>query len=751
MQISAELIRALRSRTGAALVHCKTALADAGGDVEAAVTLIQKRDQAVPENLEDRPLTKTTESRAPKTPEPVEAVPISEEEERICEAIRAKDEALAAHLLQDRSQVSVRVVQAALAHGTGLSHVVGLDVAQLAGAGHLLARAVGSSHADPKLRAALLDKVLEAIPPGMARSDALRVGVGTVGGDKVAPAMPNASTARKGMRCGVAIRDLALLMNHNDRVEEVRECTSHEEALSIVEEWVGARPARLMSFGANAPHVASAFVEKHASGAKAEGWTKRWSARTHFGDYPRPVVHDGVVWCLVHETSIAAHDLVCGDTLWEVPFEGVMHGVAVSPSLVLITYSRGVLALNREDGVERWHRELDCSMTVDCSPLIDDALGFHVSRGGVHAVSLHDGRELWHVACSIHDHCTLLDLGSRLLVPTHVETLIIDKNSGEVIERLPIPGDLAVRLGGERPAVLVACAGRSHFHWLCLDDGSRGSAEVTSVCDEYGTALPIDKLAVSGSRVYATTVDWASRFCFDLDVDTGTVRLVRESPGEQHWAITVDDAHVYTYAGGRGGRVDVLDLMLRPIASFVSGTVGICPRIVPTDRGAFISTDGTCAYFEAPATQAPTGPGERTVTEGLAAPVLAQLKRLSGVHPKSVRQRVMQTPSGPIELSGPLSLYLGVTWMAKGLLYGDPQRPIHLFDGDLVEENLARDHDGPLVRIGEDDLQWSYVIRAHDESNDPVVYSLDHDGSDTLEGQGERLSVFLARITPAGA
>ncbi len=46
MTITAEQVKALRDKTGAGFMECKAALAEAGGDVEAATTLLRKRGLA---------------------------------------------------------------------------------------------------------------------------------------------------------------------------------------------------------------------------------------------------------------------------------------------------------------------------------------------------------------------------------------------------------------------------------------------------------------------------------------------------------------------------------------------------------------------------------------------------------------------------------------------------------------------------------------------------------------------------------
>ena len=46
MDITAAMVKKLRDATGAGMMECKAALAEAGGDLEAATTLLRKRGLA---------------------------------------------------------------------------------------------------------------------------------------------------------------------------------------------------------------------------------------------------------------------------------------------------------------------------------------------------------------------------------------------------------------------------------------------------------------------------------------------------------------------------------------------------------------------------------------------------------------------------------------------------------------------------------------------------------------------------------
>src|SRR5690625_4022654 len=54
MSISAQSVKKLRDLTGAGMMDCKKALAEAGGDMEAAVEILRKKGQQVSEKRADR-------------------------------------------------------------------------------------------------------------------------------------------------------------------------------------------------------------------------------------------------------------------------------------------------------------------------------------------------------------------------------------------------------------------------------------------------------------------------------------------------------------------------------------------------------------------------------------------------------------------------------------------------------------------------------------------------------------------------
>ena len=53
MTITAEQVKDLRDRTGAGMMECKKALAEAAGDVEKAIALLRKADFGIPLQFEN--------------------------------------------------------------------------------------------------------------------------------------------------------------------------------------------------------------------------------------------------------------------------------------------------------------------------------------------------------------------------------------------------------------------------------------------------------------------------------------------------------------------------------------------------------------------------------------------------------------------------------------------------------------------------------------------------------------------------
>ena len=54
MSISATMVRDLRDKTGAGIMDCKAALAEAGGDMDTAIDLLRKRGLKVAEKKAGR-------------------------------------------------------------------------------------------------------------------------------------------------------------------------------------------------------------------------------------------------------------------------------------------------------------------------------------------------------------------------------------------------------------------------------------------------------------------------------------------------------------------------------------------------------------------------------------------------------------------------------------------------------------------------------------------------------------------------
>ena len=85
-EISAQLVRELRDRTGAGMMDCKRALQETNGDIEAAVRVLREKgmasaakraDRATPEPLEEASPARAVEAEPVPEPDAV-AVPVSD-------------------------------------------------------------------------------------------------------------------------------------------------------------------------------------------------------------------------------------------------------------------------------------------------------------------------------------------------------------------------------------------------------------------------------------------------------------------------------------------------------------------------------------------------------------------------------------------------------------------------------------------------------------------------------------------------
>lgn len=122
----------------------------------------------------------------------------------------------------------------------------------------------------------------------------------------------------------------------------------------------------------------------------------------------------------------------------------------------------------------------------------------------------------------------------------------------------------------------------------------------------------------------------------------------------------------------------------------------------------------------------------------------AAIARLGGVVPPEAWADPVsvETVEGTRELSPVVSAFTRVTWPA-GLVFasGDPEFEYGFGLTELIE-HLAEGFTGALVAIAYSESQHFLVVRVDDTSADPLVYSIDHDGSDGLDG-GKKLSQVL--------
>jgi hypothetical protein len=286
--MAVKALQRLRERTGATLGACKRALSDAHGDVEAAIALIEERGQIVAGNVEPP----EPPPDAPPPPPNAAALPVAEptldDEEPLLDAIRARDVERTNALLEGRQLVSSRVVTSALAHQTGVERLVHLPIAKLDANGHLIARELGKYFGDVALRGAVLGRVLDAMPRGFERTDALQVGLNGPFGARTLVAIPGVQIARGGdSKLGAAVRDLAVLME-DGRCVEIREADDAADARAIVESWIGSAPQSPADLAPKAVGVRSDERPSQMAGSDA------WSAAPHLRAlYDRFLKYDG--------------------------------------------------------------------------------------------------------------------------------------------------------------------------------------------------------------------------------------------------------------------------------------------------------------------------------------------------------------------------------------------------------------------------------------------------------------------------
>lgn len=133
----------------------------------------------------------------------------------------------------------------------------------------------------------------------------------------------------------------------------------------------------------------------------------------------------------------------------------------------------------------------------------------------------------------------------------------------------------------------------------------------------------------------------------------------------------------------------------------------------------------------------------------LAPAVLEQLVRLGATLGASNSPVELSARGAAVVLPPPLAALDAVRWPDGNGTFPFKHRghreDLGLGGSDAVLS--TRGYDGPLYCIGTDRMQHHYVVRADDDASDPLVYRIDHDGSDTL-GEGVQLSQFLTALEP---
>lgn len=138
------------------------------------------------------------------------------------------------------------------------------------------------------------------------------------------------------------------------------------------------------------------------------------------------------------------------------------------------------------------------------------------------------------------------------------------------------------------------------------------------------------------------------------------------------------------------------------------------------------------------------------MTGHLAPAVLEQLVRLGGALSASAPPVALDDVDGPVALPPSLAELHAVRWPAGSGPFPFEHAGLRaaLGLGGSLDALRTQGHAGPLYALAEDRLQHYFVVRADDAASDPLVYRIDHDGSDTLD-DGVPLSRFLAALATA--
>ncbi len=138
---------------------------------------------------------------------------------------------------------------------------------------------------------------------------------------------------------------------------------------------------------------------------------------------------------------------------------------------------------------------------------------------------------------------------------------------------------------------------------------------------------------------------------------------------------------------------------------------------------------------------------QTNITLPISSSVLRQIKRLKGTIPDQFNEKKVNTIVGERVLSPAIALFIAIQWDKDRIYYVDDNMHEPRIDWSIasVEEELAVGCKEPLFMIASTSLQYCILVKVDDFSDNPMVYKVDHDGSDPLQYE-QSLSKFLTSL-----
>lgn len=271
------------------------------------------------------------------------------------------------------------------------------------------------------------------------------------------------------------------------------------------------------SFGCNAANTRAV-----ADGAApVDGVSERWRVELPEIVRREPVVADGRTY-VVDVEELRAFDAADGSDLWS--FEGAMRTPLVREDTVYVSTHEGIHALEADSGDKIWSRELDAPGSVTAPATIADRQLLCGIGERVLALDLEDGSERWHqdVFGQVLAHPAYVGVRG-IAVVTDAGMAYVLRDDGVADARWELPARPTGSPTGNEGVVYVPC-GDGNTYALTIDD-SGGSVAETAWTAETGS-VP-SGLAVSDGLV--------------LGVSGGTLRAIDADTGRRRWEFGIGD------------------------------------------------------------------------------------------------------------------------------------------------------------------------------------------------------------------